>query len=85
MSISTKQLSYDKKGTFVGFVSDFGPDFDLERFDDLDCHGITVVSHVTGAEKKFLFVGHMKDREGDFVGWRLEADCGILKLNVFNT
>lgn len=83
MSVSTSQMSY-KNGKFTAFVSDFGPDFDLERFDDLDCHGITVVSHVTGAEKRFFFVGHMKDREGDFVGWRLEAENGLLVLTIFN-
>jgi hypothetical protein len=81
--VSTRQLAYDAtRKLFVGEISStrgFG-----RVYDDACDEGLTLVSHLTGAEVVFAVWDKKRDAEGDVLSWELRSVDGRYTMTLFN-
>ncbi len=74
-AVSTAKFTYTDN-VFIGEVSELGMDPTRPVFgpvyDDACDEGLTLISHVTGAEVVFV-VTHTEYRDGDLLWWDLRA------------
>ena len=84
--ISTRDCVWDgTSNLFVADMSDLGHGFKFERvYDDACDIGLTLISHRTGKEIVFVFTGHIRNNEGELMGWELESLGSTFKMTIFN-